>query len=139
MLTLARQCGIGTAESRVVKVDGNDVFLVKRFDRYKAGKGYTRARMISGLTVLQADEIPEARERWCSTTMTRMICPSSAGDGDADDRTAAMVIVEQQNLEKPAPPLCDLRDCITRVERHVRICANFRLRQNLSFITGSGA
>ena len=52
MLTLARQCGISTATSRVVKVGGKDVLLVQRFDRYKTGGAYTRARMVSGLTVL---------------------------------------------------------------------------------------
>jgi serine/threonine-protein kinase HipA len=43
MLTLARQCGIATATSRVVEVGGKDVLLVRRFDRFKTGKGYARA------------------------------------------------------------------------------------------------
>ena len=64
MLMLAKQCGISTAESRVEKVGGSDVLLVKRFDRYRTGKAYTRARMISGLTVLQAEEMADQRERW---------------------------------------------------------------------------
>jgi serine/threonine-protein kinase HipA len=38
--------------------------LIKRFDREKTPKGYTRARMISGLTLLRADEAPAMRERW---------------------------------------------------------------------------
>ena len=41
-----------------------DVLLVKRFDREKTAKGYTRARMVSGLTILRADEAPEARQNW---------------------------------------------------------------------------
>jgi serine/threonine-protein kinase HipA len=64
MLELARTCGISVAASRVETVAGKDVLLVKRFDREKTGKGYTRARMISGLTLLRADEAPEERERW---------------------------------------------------------------------------
>lgn len=64
MLTLAKQCGLSTAESRLVKAGGNDVLLVKRFDRHRTGKAYTRARMISGLTVLQAEDSPTQRERW---------------------------------------------------------------------------
>jgi serine/threonine-protein kinase HipA len=64
MLELARTCGISVATSRVETVAGKDVLLVKRFDREKTGKGYTRARMISGLTLLRADEAPEERERW---------------------------------------------------------------------------
>jgi len=64
MLQLARKCGINTAESRIEKVAGKDVLLIKRFDREKTPKGYTRARMISGLTLLRADEAPEMRTRW---------------------------------------------------------------------------
>lgn len=64
MLRLARQCGISTAESRIETVGGKDVILIKRFDREKADEGYTRARMISGLTALRADESPTARTRW---------------------------------------------------------------------------
>jgi serine/threonine-protein kinase HipA len=64
MLRLARECGITTAESRMETVGGKDVLLVKRFDREKTTKGYTRARMVSGLTILRADEAPEARRNW---------------------------------------------------------------------------
>jgi serine/threonine-protein kinase HipA len=64
MLRLARQCGISTAESRIETVGGKDVLLIKRFDREKTAKGYTRARMISGLTVLRAEESPTVRTRW---------------------------------------------------------------------------
>lgn len=64
MLRLARECGITTAESRIETVGGKDVLLVKRFDREKVANGYTRARMISGLTILRADEAAEARQNW---------------------------------------------------------------------------
>jgi len=64
MLRLARECGISTAESRIDTIAGRDVLLIKRFDRDKTPKGYTRARMISGLTLLRADEAPDMRERW---------------------------------------------------------------------------
>jgi serine/threonine-protein kinase HipA len=64
MLRLARQCGISTAESRIDTVGGKDVLLIKRFDREKTAEGYTRARMISGLTVLRADESPSTGTRW---------------------------------------------------------------------------
>jgi len=64
MLRLARQCGISTPESRIEIVGGRDVLLVKRFDREKTESGYTRARMISGLTALRADETPGAKSRW---------------------------------------------------------------------------
>ena len=64
MLRLARECGIEVAESRIESVAGRDVLLIKRFDRQKTATGYTRARMISGLTVLRADESPQTRTRW---------------------------------------------------------------------------
>jgi serine/threonine-protein kinase HipA len=64
MLRLARECGITAAETRIETVGGKDVLLIKRFDRWKTGKGYTRARMVSGLTILRADEAPEARRNW---------------------------------------------------------------------------
>ncbi len=61
MLRLARECGITTAENRMETVGGKDVLLIKRFDREKTAKGYTRARMVSGLTMLRADEAPGPR------------------------------------------------------------------------------
>jgi serine/threonine-protein kinase HipA len=64
MLRLARECGLTTAESRIETVGGKDVLLVKRFDREKTAKGYARARMVSGLTILREDEAPEARQNW---------------------------------------------------------------------------
>lgn len=64
MLRLARECGLTTAESRIETVGGKDVLLVKRFDREKTAKGYARARMVSGLTILRSDEAPEARQNW---------------------------------------------------------------------------
>jgi serine/threonine-protein kinase HipA len=64
MLRLARECGLHTAESRIETVGTKDVLLVKRFDREPAAKGYTRARMVSGLTLLRADEGPQGRQNW---------------------------------------------------------------------------
>lgn len=63
-LQLARRCGLQTAESEVVTVGGRDVLLVKRFDRSRHEDGYTRARMVSALTLLETDETPEGRARW---------------------------------------------------------------------------
>jgi serine/threonine-protein kinase HipA len=64
MLRLARECGLHTAESRIETVGTKDVLLVRRFDRARAAKGYTRARMVSGLTLLHADEAPQGRQNW---------------------------------------------------------------------------
>ena len=64
MLRLARECGLTTAESRLETVGTKDVLLVKRFDRERTAKGYARARMVSGLTLMRADEIPQSRQNW---------------------------------------------------------------------------
>jgi serine/threonine-protein kinase HipA len=64
MLRLARACGIATAESRIETIAGRDVLLVKRFDRDRTAQGYTRARMISGLTLLRADDAADALQHW---------------------------------------------------------------------------
>jgi serine/threonine-protein kinase HipA len=64
MLTLARACGLVTAESRVVDVAGRDVLLVKRFDREKTDAGYRRARMVSALTLLHAEDTYQPRDKW---------------------------------------------------------------------------
>jgi serine/threonine-protein kinase HipA len=64
MLTLARACGLTTADSRIDAIGQREVLLVKRFDRTKAPVGYLRARMMSALTLLRADDSPQSRERW---------------------------------------------------------------------------
>jgi len=64
MLLLARSCGLTTAESAVADIGARDVLLVKRFDREKTQDGYLRARMISALTLLQADENHQSRGKW---------------------------------------------------------------------------
>jgi serine/threonine-protein kinase HipA len=64
MLTLGRACGLTTAESRTEIVGNREALLVKRFDREKVPDGYVRARMVSALTLLRADESPQSRERW---------------------------------------------------------------------------
>jgi serine/threonine-protein kinase HipA len=66
MLTLARACGIATAESKLVSIGGRDVLLVKRFDRQKTDAGYRRARMVSALTLLRTDDSPQSRDKWWS-------------------------------------------------------------------------
>lgn len=73
MLELARQCGINSARSRIEKVAGKDVLLVQRFDREKTSRGFMRARMISGLTLLQAEDSVHARERWSYVALAEQL------------------------------------------------------------------
>ena len=64
MLLLARECGVQTAESRLETIGYRDVLLVKRFDREKVDAGYRRARMLSALTLLRADDSHQDRDKW---------------------------------------------------------------------------
>lgn len=64
MLALARACGINAAEGRVATVGDRDVLLVRRFDREKTDTGYRRARMLSALTLLRAEDSYTDREKW---------------------------------------------------------------------------
>jgi len=78
MLALAHACGLDTPESRVVRVAERDVLFVKRFDRERAPDGYRRARMISALTLLAADESATSRERWSYVILAEELRRASA-------------------------------------------------------------
>ena len=78
MLVLARTCGIDVAESRVVSIGNRDVLLVRRFDREKTPSGYLRARMVSALTLLRADDTYRDRERWSYILLTEELRRVSA-------------------------------------------------------------
>lgn len=78
MLVLARKCGIDTAESRVKRVAGRDVLLVKRFDREKTPDGYRRARMISALTLLRAQDTYGDRDKWSYVALAEEVRRASA-------------------------------------------------------------
>jgi serine/threonine-protein kinase HipA len=64
MLQLGRECGLHTADSKLVTIGNHDALLVKRFDREKTENGYRRARMLSALTLLRAEDTHQSRERW---------------------------------------------------------------------------
>ncbi len=121
MLELARTCGISAASSRVEQVGGKDVLLVKRFDREKTRKGYTRARMISGLTLLRADELPQAGNRWSYVSLAeelrriagepkrdapelyrRMVFNALISNGDDHPRNHALLAKDQAWKLSPA-------------------------------------
>ena len=77
MSRLARECGITSAESRVVPVGAGYAVLVKRFDRQRIKGGYLRHRMVSGLTVLGAEDTAQSRDSW-STSCWRTSCAGAA-------------------------------------------------------------
>jgi serine/threonine-protein kinase HipA len=64
MLALARRCGIRTPDTRVERIGDESVLLVRRFDRAKVPEGYLRHRMVSALTVLDADDRVTDRTGW---------------------------------------------------------------------------
>jgi serine/threonine-protein kinase HipA len=64
MLALARRCAIRTPDTRVEQIGDESVLLVRRFDRAKVPEGYLRHRMVSALTVLDADDRVTDRTAW---------------------------------------------------------------------------
>ena len=64
MLTLARTCGLDTADSRLETVAERDVLLVRRFDREREDAGYRRHRMVSALTLLRTGDSHGERGDW---------------------------------------------------------------------------
>ena len=64
MLELGRECGLHTAESRITTIGNRDALLLKRFDRQKTDSGYRRARMLSALSLLRAEDTYQDRDKW---------------------------------------------------------------------------
>lgn len=56
-MRLAADLGLQVAPVRLKRVAGRDVLLVERFDREKAGDGWTRKAMVSALTLFELDEM----------------------------------------------------------------------------------
>lgn len=77
MLSLAHECGLSVSQSRVTQIAGRDALLVKRFDREHSSNGYRRARMLSALTLLRAEDSHLDRDRWSYVALAeelRRIC-----------------------------------------------------------------
>jgi serine/threonine-protein kinase HipA len=64
MLELGRECGLHTAESRITTIGNRDALLLKRLDRQETGSGYRRARMLSALSLLRAEDTYQDRDKW---------------------------------------------------------------------------
>lgn len=78
MLLLARECGLSVAESRLDKIADRDALLVKRFDREHTPNGYRRARMLSALTLLRAEDSHQDRDRWSYVSLAEELRRISA-------------------------------------------------------------
>ncbi len=69
LLSLAKQCGLSVADSKLTVVGGRDTLLVRRFDRDKAESGYRRHRMVSAVTLLRTDDDATTRKDWSYLTL----------------------------------------------------------------------
>jgi len=63
-IELARRCGIVACNARIQSIAGSEVLMVERFDRQHTDGGYLRYGLVSGLTLLDCDEVYSERERW---------------------------------------------------------------------------
>lgn len=78
LMNLAHACGLDVAETRIESIGGRDVLLVRRFDRERVDNGYLRHRMVSAMTVLQAEGILLDRDRWSYLLLADEVRRSSA-------------------------------------------------------------
>jgi serine/threonine-protein kinase HipA len=78
MLVLARECGLSVSQSRLTQIADRDALLIKRFDREHAPSGYRRARMLSALTLLRAEDSYQDRDRWSYVTLAEELRRISA-------------------------------------------------------------
>jgi serine/threonine-protein kinase HipA len=78
MLVLARECGLSVSQSRLDQIADRDALLVKRFDRQHIPNGYRRARMLSALTLLRAEDSYQDRDRWSYVSLAEELRRISA-------------------------------------------------------------
>lgn len=68
-LELARECGLDANPSRIERVHGKNILMVRRYDRRWAGDGYACSRVISGLTLVGTDHSHAEKRRWSYLTL----------------------------------------------------------------------
>ena len=64
MLRLAARCEIRIPAIRVERLGDESVLMLRRFDREKVPEGYHRHRMVSALTMLDAEDSPTDTTSW---------------------------------------------------------------------------
>jgi serine/threonine-protein kinase HipA len=121
MLVLARECGLSVSQSRLDQIADRDALLVKRFDRQHVRNGYSRARMLSALTLLRAEDSYQDRDRWSYVSLAeelrrisaqpridapelfrRMVFNALISNLDDHPRNHAMIAVDQEWRLSPA-------------------------------------
>ncbi len=100
MLKLAATCGISTASSEVIQINDEDVLLIDRYDRHLGAAGCTRPRLLSAMTLLQADESEPRRNRWSYVQLAdRLAHLSGQPDNDGPElfrRMCFNVMIDNQ-------------------------------------------
>jgi serine/threonine-protein kinase HipA len=86
-LALARAAGLNVCDARIETVGHQDVLLLRRFDRAwnPDARAYARYGLVSGLTVLDAEEGYQGRDRWSYLLLADELRRWS-GNPDADRR-----------------------------------------------------
>ncbi len=121
MLSLGARAGLKVARHRVQRVGTKAVLLVRRFDRERTEGGYLRTRMVSGLTVLQAEDgatdrlawsyprLAEELRRWCRDARVhqqelfrRMAFNALISNSDDHPRNHALIAPGSDWLLSPA-------------------------------------
>ena len=80
-MRLAGLAGLDAAPVKLVRALDKDVLLVRRFDRERAGTGWTRRAMVSALTILGLDERMAAHasyEDLADVVRARFTAPAAA-------------------------------------------------------------
>jgi len=146
MLTLARECGLSVAQSRLTQIADRDALLVKRFDREHSDKGYRRARNAQCAdTLLRAEDSHLERDRWSYPALAeelRRVCAQPRFDApelfrrmtfnalisnlDDHPRNHAMIAMNQDWKLSPAYDLTP--SIVVSLER-----------RDLAMISGTGA
>ena len=81
-MQLARDCGLDVVPSRIERIRGSDILLLRRLDREWAGDGYACSRVTSGLTFLGTDDTPAEKRRWSYLTLADEVRRTSSHPRD---------------------------------------------------------
>jgi serine/threonine-protein kinase HipA len=93
-LELAREAGLHVCRTRLERVGGLDVLMLERFDRHwvQDANAYARHGLVSGLTVIDAEDGYFGRDRWSYLLLADELRRwSSHGDDDRRELFRRMV------------------------------------------------
>jgi serine/threonine-protein kinase HipA len=82
LLSLAGECGITVPETRIIKLDGKKILLVKRFDQEPWGNGSIRRLFLSAHSLLGLEESVTDRRGWSYTDLAHLLRRISSTPGE---------------------------------------------------------